>query len=96
MSIRWYLLYHSPVQVSAGYVVGLVAGSVYFTIIEFIPLYHPSSPIGRIRSTLEDLWTRIGGVGGWQLGGAEGGWGEGRFLLGTDSSYNPAKQKKIS
>ncbi|RSH92727.1 hypothetical protein EHS25_008173 [Saitozyma podzolica] len=81
---RWHLHYHSPVQILAGYSVGLLAGSTYFFLTEYLPLYHPTSLPGRIRGGLDYVWRGIGGVGGWQLGGAEGGWGEG-WLLGSGS-----------
>ena len=55
---------------------GFAAGSLYFLITEWIPLSYPTSPPGRLRAWIEHLWTCIGGIGGYSLGGAEGGWGE--------------------
>ena len=81
MTGRWHLIYHSIFQVSVGYTIGLLAGTVHFIVTEYIPLYHPTSMPGRIRAWLSSVWEGIGGVGGWQLGGAEGGWGEGDLIL---------------
>ena len=63
---------------------GLVAGSLHFHITEYMPLRHPTSVPGRLRRRFEGLWTGMGGTGGWELGGAEGGWGEGSFILDTN------------
>ncbi|KAK8865659.1 hypothetical protein IAR55_000804 [Kwoniella newhampshirensis] len=79
---RWHLHYHTPIQIIAGYGAGLLAGSAYFALTEYIPMHHPHSSIGRIRSGIEYVWEGIGGVGGWELGDAPGGWGEGCLILG--------------
>ncbi|BEJ13340.1 hypothetical protein CspHIS471_0305140 [Cutaneotrichosporon sp. HIS471] len=74
---RFALRYHSVPQIVAGYVVGLVAGAAWYTLTEHVPRTAPESVPGRIRRTIEWLWTGLGGIGGWQLGGAEGDWLEG-------------------
>lgn len=88
---RYYLLYHTPYQVIAGYIVGLAFGAFEFAITEYIPLYHPSSILGRLRRFEEWLWVGLGGVGGWSLGGSPGGWAEGTFFVNA-----PNKQVKPS
>jgi len=80
---RHYLLYHSVTQVVAGYTVGLLFGSFEFVLGEYIPMHHPESWLGKWRRLQVWLWEGIGGVGGWDLGSAAGGWGEGRLLVGT-------------
>lgn len=85
---RYHLHYHSTYQIIVGYLVGLLAGSVEYIITEHIPLHYPISTIGRVRSSVEWVWKGIGGVGGWQMGDAQGGWGEGPFLV--------AEQRDIS
>lgn len=85
---RYALKYHSAEQVVAGYVVGLATGSAWYFATEYVPHACPRSLPGRVRAAIESIWTGIGGVGGWQLGGAEGGWGEG-WLCGVDN-----RQKK--
>lgn len=67
----------------------MLAGTLHFGMTEYIPLYYPQSFLGRFRSWIEEIWTGVGGVGGWQLGSAEGGWGEGPLVLDTS-------RKKIS
>ncbi len=51
---------------------------------EYLPLYHPKTIPGRLRSAIEELWVGIGGIGGWDLGGAPGGWGEGPLISQPD------------
>ncbi|WWD18158.1 hypothetical protein CI109_102607 [Kwoniella shandongensis] len=80
---RWHLHYHTPIQIVAGYGAGLIAGSAYFAITEYIPIHHPDSLVGRIRLGIENVWEGIGGAGGWELGDAPGGWGEGWLILGS-------------
>ncbi|WVQ85587.1 hypothetical protein IAT38_007753 [Cryptococcus sp. DSM 104549] len=79
---RYHLHYHSPIQIIAGYAAGLIFGALCFLLTEYIPLHHSSSLPGRIRSTVEWLWEGLGGEGGWELGDAKGGWGEGWVLTG--------------
>ena len=80
----WYLLYHTPMQVIAGYVVGLLAGAAYFCITDYVPMTFATSFFARIRAGIEWLWEGMGGLGGWELGSAEGGWGEGWMFLDPD------------
>lgn len=78
---RWHLRYHSVIQVLAGYSIGLLAGSLYFTSVEYIPLAYPLSMVGQIRRGIEWVWTGVGGVGGYHVGDAPGGFGEGHFVV---------------
>lgn len=93
--IRWHLLYHSVPQVIAGYTAGLVFGSFYFGITEYVPLFYPSSLLGRMRKGVEWLWIGIGGIGGWELSSSTGGWGEGWVFVG-DEGGGGAKVGKAS
>jgi len=86
-------MYHSIPQVIAGYFAGLVFGSIYFTLTEYIPLYYPSYILGRMRKGVESLWSGIGGVGGWDLSASGGGWGEGWILVGDEGSARPKTGK---
>ncbi|OWZ62998.1 hypothetical protein AYX15_04920 [Cryptococcus neoformans] len=88
---RFHLHYHSPAQIIAGYLAGLVFGAFYFTITEYYPLRHPLSPLARLRITVEYIWGGIGGVGGWELGDARGGWGEGWAFVDEEQ---PARVKR--
>lgn len=81
--VRYELKYHSAFQVGAGYVVGVIAGTAWYYMTEHVPHAYPHSFPGKVRSVIESIWTGIGGIGGWQLGGAEGGWGEG-WLTGVE------------
>ncbi|WWC96698.1 hypothetical protein V866_003570 [Kwoniella sp. B9012] len=90
---RWHLHYHSPIQIIAGYSVGLVAGAAYFWFAEYLPIYHPGSLVGQIRQKIEYLWEGIGGVGGWELGDAKGGWGEGWLVIGKDETGEKKKKR---
>lgn len=90
---RYYLLYHTPVQIVAGYIVGLAFGAVEFCLTEHIPLYYPSSPLGQLRRFESWVWEGIGGVGGWSLGGTRGGWGEGGFIVNVDQPVEGASRK---
>lgn len=83
---RYALRYHSPPQVAAGYAVGLAAGAVWYALTEHIPRTCPESIPGRTRRVIEWLWTGVGGIGGWQLGGAEGGWLEG-WMFGVGGPH---------
>ncbi|WVO19617.1 uncharacterized protein IAS62_000906 [Cryptococcus decagattii] len=87
---RFHLHYHSPAQIVAGYLAGLAFGAVYFTITEYYPLRHPCSSLAWLRSVVEHIWRGVGGVGGWGLGGARGGWGEGWVFVGEEQ---PAEEK---
>lgn len=91
---RYYLLYHTPLQIVAGYVVGLAFGAIEFILTEYIPLHRPSSPLGKLRSFEVWLWEGIGGVGGWSLGGTPGGWGEGPFIVKTNGDPNISAKSK--
>lgn len=79
------LQYHSVPQVAAGYAVGLVVGAAWYLLTEHIPRTAPGSLPGKIRQGLQCLWTGVGGIGGWQIGGAEGGWGEG-WVFGVNKA----------
>jgi dolichyldiphosphatase len=83
-------MYHSIPQVIAGYAVGLIFGSAYFTLTEYLPLHYPSSLLGRMRKGVESLWTGIGGFGGWELSSDKGGWGEGWVFVGDDGKIGKA------
>lgn len=83
--------YHSPAQIVAGYLAGLAFGALYFTITEYYPLRHPFSSLARLRIAVEYIWGGIGGVGGWELGDARGGWGEGWAFVGEEQ---PAEEKR--
>ncbi|ORY28594.1 hypothetical protein BCR39DRAFT_448415, partial [Naematelia encephala] len=74
---RYHLYYHSPIQIIYGYGVGLIAGSIHFGLTEYIPMFHPNSFLARVRDAFETVWQGIGGIGGWDIGGTPGGWGEG-------------------
>jgi dolichyldiphosphatase len=69
--------------VLAGYLVGLVVGVAWYAVTEHIPRTKPTSLPGRIRAFIENIWVGVGGIGGWQLGAAEGGWGEG-WVFGVE------------
>lgn len=84
------LQYHSIRQVLAGYIVGISAGAAWYLLTEHIPRTAPASTPGQIRRGLQCLWTGVGGIGGWQIGGAEGGWGEG-WVFGVAGQNPPAK-----
>ncbi|WWC60561.1 uncharacterized protein I303_103135 [Kwoniella dejecticola CBS 10117] len=97
---RWHLHYHTPTQIIAGYLVGLVAGSIYFYLTEYVPMRYPTSILGKLRRAIESIWTGLGGVGGFELGDAKGGWGEGwvfdgslKSEAGTGSERSGAKKK---
>ncbi|TYJ55856.1 hypothetical protein B9479_003379 [Cryptococcus floricola] len=77
---RYHLHYHSPSQIVAGYLVGNGYGALHFLLSEYYPLYHSTSLLARLRRGVEYVWEGIGGVGGWNLGDAQGGWGEGWML----------------
>ncbi|OCF33241.1 dolichyldiphosphatase [Kwoniella heveanensis CBS 569] len=93
---RYHLHYHSPIQIIAGYLAGLSFGATYFFITEYYPLHHPTSLVGQLRSGVESLWEGIGGVGGWEIGDARGGWGEGWVFLGHEESASGAAGGKSS
>ncbi|WWC88127.1 uncharacterized protein L201_003031 [Kwoniella dendrophila CBS 6074] len=88
---RWHLHYHSPIQIIAGYSAGLIAGSIYFWITEYLPIRHPQSVIGKLRTSIENIWEGIGGVGGWELGDAKGGWGEGWVFLESTNEQDQSR-----
>jgi dolichyldiphosphatase len=87
----WHLRYHSPIQVVAGYTIGLAAGGAYFVLTEYIPIVYPTSILGRMRSGVEWMWMGVGGVSGHELGDAAGGWGEGHFF-GHDENIDRKRQ----
>lgn len=91
---RYHLHYHSPGQIVAGYSIGVVTGAAYFTLTEGLPLYFPRSPPGRIRSALANLWEGLGGVSGWDLGDAPGGWGEGWMFADGMEAVNDKERKR--
>lgn len=91
---RYYLLYHTPYQVVAGYIVGLAFGAVEFILTEAIPLLYPQSILGKLRRFEEWLWEGVGGVGGWDLGGSSGGWGEGHFIVATPPSSKQGRKER--
>ncbi|CAK9783411.1 hypothetical protein CC85DRAFT_325262 [Cutaneotrichosporon oleaginosum] len=84
---RYALRYHSIPQIAAGYAVGLVAGAAWYVLTEHIARTAPESIPGRIRRSIEWLWIGLGGIGGWQLGGAEGGWLEGWMFGVHDAEH---------
>ncbi|WVQ97200.1 hypothetical protein IAU59_004310 [Kwoniella sp. CBS 9459] len=89
---RYHLHYHSPIQIVAGYMAGLLFGAVYFFITEYYPLHRPTSSVGQVRSGIESLWEGIGGVGGWEIGDARGGWGEGWVLVAEADESESARK----
>jgi len=93
LTTRYALHYHSIPQVIAGYVVGLVAGVAWYILTEHVPRTQPRSLPGRIRAAIENVWVGVGGVGGWQIGGAPGGWGEG-WVFGVNVNEPMANGKK--
>jgi dolichyldiphosphatase len=58
----------------------MATGITWFIVTDYLPLYYPTSLPGRIRARLVWLWEGVGGVGGWDLGEAPGGWGEGHLF----------------
>ncbi|TXT10946.1 hypothetical protein VHUM_01697 [Vanrija humicola] len=91
---RYELRYHSIPQVLAGYAVGLAFGAAWYAVTEHIPRTQPKSVFGRVRGLIEWLWVGVGGIGGWQLGGAEGGWGEGWVFGAGPAQANGSGNKK--
>jgi dolichyldiphosphatase len=81
-------MYHSIPQVIAGYFAGLLFGTTYFMITEYIPLLYPASILGQMRKGVESIWVGIGGIGGWELSASGGGWGEGWIFVGDLDSAN--------
>lgn len=96
LTLRYQLRYHSAKQVIAGYAAGLAFGTVFFTLSEYIPLYLPTTPLGRLRKWAEHLWTGVGGIGGFELGSAPGGWGEGWAFAGDEGAVEVKSGKKGS
>jgi dolichyldiphosphatase len=92
VDFRYALSYHSIPQIAAGYAVGIVAGAAWYILTEHVPRTSPSSAPGRIRAGIENVWVGVGGVGGWQLGGAQGGWGEGWVFGVTGMETGKKKQ----
>ncbi|KAK4689896.1 dolichyldiphosphatase, partial [Tremellales sp. Uapishka_1] len=74
---RYHLHYHSQYQIIVGYSVGLLAGGIYFLLSEYVPIYHPATMPGKLRNWMQSIWVGVGGIGGYTLGGSDGGWGEG-------------------
>lgn len=72
---RYRLHYHSAPQVLAGLTVGGIVGAVHAVITEVVPLWYPTSTLGRFRSRLAKTWEAwpIEGWGGWGAGGRETG-----------------------
>lgn len=93
---RWHLHYHTPLQILAGYALGLAFGAAWYIATEHLPLYAPQSLAGRCRRAIEWVWESVGGVGGWQLGAAEGGWGEGRLFVPELRGQLGHKTQKVS
>jgi dolichyldiphosphatase len=81
-------MYHSIPQVIAGYFAGLLFGTTYFMITEYIPLLYPASILGQMRKGVESIWVGIGGTWGWELSASGGGWGEGWVFVGDLDSAN--------
>lgn len=91
---RYHLHYHSPAQILAGYSIGVVTGAAYFAVTQGIPLYFPSSMSSRIRKSIGSLWEGFGGIAGWDLGDAAGGWGEGwMFVDEKDVTLDSARKR---
>lgn len=93
MDQRYHLLYHTLYQVITGYTIGLLAGTVYFVITVYIPLYYPQSILGKLRRTLEWIWEGLGGIGGWDLGAAQGGWGEGWIFVTPHKTGDSSRER---
>jgi dolichyldiphosphatase len=83
-------MYHSIPQVIAGYFAGLLFGTTYFFITEYIPLLYPASILGQMRKGIESLWVGIGGIGGWELSTGGGGWGEGWVFVKDEEKVSKA------
>jgi dolichyldiphosphatase len=94
LNARYYLLYHTPYQVVAGYIVGVIFGAIEFALTEWIPLLYPHSILGRLRRFEQWVWEGVGGIGGWDLGGSEGGWGEGHFIVPATVAGEQTKKKR--
>lgn len=66
---RYHLGYHTAPQVLWGLGIGILLGSVYYTLTEHIPRVYPSSLPGQIRRAIVDsrvaTWLRI--VDGWAI-----------------------------
>jgi hypothetical protein len=72
---RYRLHYHTPLQVIAGLVIGGIVGATHAIVTEVIPLWDPTSGLGRLRSRIAKRWEQwpIEGWGGWGAGGRETG-----------------------
>jgi len=76
---RYYLSYHSAVQVLWGISIGIVFGAAFYTMTELIPTQLPDSHLGRFRIFLLDnpisTWFRIrDGWAVWPDSGTENQW----------------------
>lgn len=74
--VRFHLGYHTVDQILWGFGIGLVVGSVYYGITEYIPFFEPQSLPGKIRrwslNSPVFTWLRIkDGWAVWQDGGHE-------------------------
>ncbi|KAI0794443.1 PAP2-domain-containing protein [Fomes fomentarius] len=49
---RYYLSYHTIPQVFWGFGIGVLFGSTYYTLVEYLPTRYPSSLFGKLRTTL--------------------------------------------
>jgi dolichyldiphosphatase len=77
---RYYLQYHTPIQVLSGLALGALFGSAYFALVELWPVRAPESIAGRLRTWLvanpASTWLRVrDGWAVWDDGGFESAWG---------------------
>ncbi|KAI0091537.1 PAP2-domain-containing protein [Irpex rosettiformis] len=76
---RYHLIYHSARQVLWGVVIGVLFGTSYYTVVEYVPVHFPASYLGRIRTAIIAhpilAWFRL--RDGWSVypdGGTEDQW----------------------
>ena len=60
---RYYLTYHTAPQVVWGFSIGLLFGSVYYAVVELLPIHSPQSMAGRTRTWIltnpVSTWLRL-------------------------------------
>ncbi|WVN85554.1 uncharacterized protein L203_100702 [Cryptococcus depauperatus CBS 7841] len=71
---RYHLCYHTSVQIIAGYLIGVVFGCFHFYLTHYHPRHYPVSLPAMLYNTVEPIWQALGGVGGFDIGDAPGGW----------------------
>ncbi|KAJ3527756.1 hypothetical protein NM688_g8086 [Phlebia brevispora] len=96
---RYYLTYHTVPQVVWGFSIGLLFGTVYYIVVELIPLHRPRSLLGRLRrwalTNPVSTWCRV--RDGWAVypdGGTEAHWQEWRKGLDADMVRTNVQSKK--